>query len=106
MPWYKKRPVTIEAHRWMGGAENATPIIEWVLQHGGTARYHEYQPPFTSEDGMTGSTEVEEHLQIDTLEGTMTGSVGDYIIRGVQGEFYPCKPNIFEESYEVADAPS
>jgi hypothetical protein len=39
-------------------------------------------------------------LKIPTLEGTMTARVGDYIIKGVHGEFYPCKPGIFEETYE------
>jgi hypothetical protein len=42
---------------------------------------------------------------IHTLEGTMLASPGDWIIRGVRGEFYPCKPDIFAEAYEVADAP-
>ena len=39
-------------------------------------------------------------LRIGTLEGTMTAQLGDYIIRGVNGEFYPCKPDIFEKTYE------
>ena len=41
-------------------------------------------------------------LKIQTLEGVMTAQQGDYIIRGVQGEFYPCKPDIFEQTYELA----
>lgn len=40
------------------------------------------------------------YLKIETLEGTMKASVGDYIIKGVNGEFYPCKPDIFEKTYE------
>lgn len=40
-------------------------------------------------------------LQIETLEGTMTASVGDYIIKGIQGEVYPCKPDIFKETYDI-----
>lgn len=40
---------------------------------------------------------------IETLEGTMEISDGDYIIKGVQGEFYPCKPDVFEETYEVVE---
>ena len=39
-------------------------------------------------------------IEIHTLEGTMTASLGDYIIKGVNGEFYPCKPDIFEKTYE------
>lgn len=41
--------------------------------------------------------------EIKTLEGTMTAKTGDYIIKGVKGEIYPCKPDIFEETYEVAE---
>ena len=41
-------------------------------------------------------------MQIATLEGTMTATLGDWIIKGVQGEFYPCKPDIFEATYEAA----
>lgn len=43
----------------------------------------------------------QEFLFIDTLEGRMKADVGDYIIKGIKGEFYPCKPEIFEESYEL-----
>jgi hypothetical protein len=45
-------------------------------------------------------------LEIQTLEGVMTASPGDWIIRGVKGEFYPCKPDIFDASYEPCGAPS
>ena len=40
------------------------------------------------------------YIEIDTLEGTMRANLGDFIIKGVQGEFYPCKPDIFEQTYE------
>ncbi len=43
---------------------------------------------------------VEDGVLIDTLEGSMKASVGDFIIKGVNGEFYPCKPDIFEKTYE------
>lgn len=42
-------------------------------------------------------------LMIETLEGTMIANVGDYIIKGVHGEFYPCKPDIFKETYDLID---
>lgn len=48
--------------------------------------------------------QTEEELQIETLEGTMKASQGDYVITGVNGEIYPCKPDIFEKTYEDADA--
>lgn len=43
-----------------------------------------------------------EPVEIETLEGTMRGNVGDWLIRGLKGEYYPCKPDIFEASYEPA----
>lgn len=78
---YRKRPVVIEAMQWDGSASGATPIIDWILAGNGTAS-------------------CAASFQIRTLEGTMTASPGDYIIRGVQGEFYPCQPAIFEVTYE------
>ena len=50
--------------------------------------------------------QTDKELDIETLEGTMHASVGDYIITGVRGEKYPCKPYIFEQTYEPADAPT
>ena len=50
--------------------------------------------------------QTDKELDIETLEGTMHASVGDYIITGVRGEQYPCKPDIFEQTYEPADAPA
>ena len=44
-----------------------------------------------------------EHLSIETLEGVMKASIGDYIIKGVNGEFYPCKPDIFEKTYDKVE---
>lgn len=46
-------------------------------------------------------TDVE--LTIDTLEGTMKANVGDWVIKGIEGEMYPCKPSIFEQTYELVD---
>ena len=43
---------------------------------------------------------VSDGVMINTLEGNMKASIGDFIIKGVQGEFYPCKPNIFNLTYE------
>lgn len=50
--------------------------------------------------------QTDKELNIETLEGTMHASVGDYIITGVRGEQYPCKPDIFEQTYEPADTPN
>lgn len=85
---FRKRPVEIEAMRWSGTfgggwAKDASRIIDWILANGGTARYHDNPS-----------------IAIDTLEGIITASPGDFIIKGVQGEFYPCKPDIFKATYE------
>lgn len=53
-------------------------------------------------DAVGPITEAED---IETLEGTMRADVGDYIITGVKGERYPCKPDIFEQTYEAEDVP-
>lgn len=45
------------------------------------------------------------YCEIETLEGTMTARTGDYIIQGIDGEIYPCKPEIFEKTYESAESP-
>lgn len=95
MAKYRKKPVVIEAFQWDGTAAGATPIINWILSGDGTARYHSPDP------GHKGHEEPE--LAIDTLEGTMHASPGDFIIRGVSGEHYPCKPGIFAATYEVAE---
>jgi hypothetical protein len=47
--------------------------------------------------------QTDKEIDIETLEGTMHGSIGDYIITGVNGEKYPCKPDIFEKTYELVE---
>lgn len=83
---YRKRPVVIEASDPITG-ENFEAIAAWC--HG---------LPVV-DDTQPG---VRVSVKITTLEGTMTGDEGDRVIRGVQGEFYPCKPDIFDATYEAA----
>ena len=87
---YKKKPVEIEAIQWTG--INLKEIKEFVDE----SLIH------TIYDGAweVGEAPVVVDMQIRTLEGNMQVSIGDYIIKGVQGEFYPCKPDIFEQTYE------
>ena len=90
MTKYRKKPVIIEAIQWNG--LNPTEIIEFVGQDLIVETYDAgYQ---------AGTTPLAVSLKIKTLEGNMNISIGDYIIKGVQGEFYPCKPDIFEQTYE------
>jgi hypothetical protein len=98
---YRKLPVVIEAIKWDGGPGSASEVIDWILAGGSrSARWHEQEVAPTGPDGVEHSPYSPEHIAIDTLEGTMRADVGDYIIRGVQGEHYPCKPDIFEATYE------
>ena len=87
---YRSRPVVVEAMQWSGQVVDATAIIGWIQANGGTARYQEASP-----GGVAPTC-----LNIDTLEGVMKASPGDFIIRGTAGEFYPCKPDIFAVKYE------
>ncbi|XTQ92566.1 hypothetical protein ACQR5W_11640 [Xanthomonas sacchari] len=97
---FRKKPVVIEAKQFTGGAQSATPIIDWILEGGHTARWREAaEPVFIENVGHNGWPEA---LAIDTLEGTMDAAPGDWVIRGVQGEFYPCKPDIFAATYDPA----
>ena len=80
----KKKPVVIEAVKYDGKNENE--VIAFVGAYLNIQQEHY-------------ASEVVE-LHINTLEGQMHVSVGDWIIKGVNGEFYPCKPDIFEKTYE------
>ena len=72
------------------------PVVISAIQFTGTNDHEclEFCPKATDPETNVPS------LEIKTLEGVMTCSRGDYIIRGVNGEFYPCKPDIFEKTYE------
>jgi len=85
---YRKKPVVVNAVQWDGTPEGATEIIDWILaQPGGrTARYVDDDPPA--------------HITIDTLEGTMNADWDDWVVRGIAGEFYPVKPDIFADLYD------
>jgi hypothetical protein len=97
---YRKKPVEIDAMQWDGTAAGATPIIDWILSNGGTATYACSDPVRCSEnDGDTPH-----FIEIRTLEGFMAASVGDFVVRGVQSEFYPVKPGIFAATYQPVEA--
>lgn len=83
---YRKKPVVIEAFRLGYDSEP-----EWFKEDG---------MPYVGVEDDDGKLS---HILIDTLEGTMSAKRGDYIIKGVQGEVYPCKPDIFEATYEAVD---
>ena len=81
MPKYRKKPVVIEALLWNRNVAELAFFMRLPL------------PIVVCEDGA---------IEIETLEGVMRANPGDWIIRGVKGELYPCKPDIFEATYEPA----
>lgn len=87
---YRKKPVDVQAVQFTGDPDSAAEIERWILAEGGAASYE-----------TTDMDTVKGFIGIQTLEGRMHAVPGDYVIRGVHGEFYPCKPNIFNETYEV-----
>jgi hypothetical protein len=92
---YRKRPVVIDAFRWTDGAE----CPDWLGEAFG-AGIAEVREPAIEAKGVVP------HIVIRTLEGTMQANVGDWIIRDVKGEIYPCKPDIFAATYEPSSQPT
>lgn len=78
---FRKRPVDVDALLWTG--DNYAELVEWAG------------------DGISQFGHTDKGLIVRTLEGDMLVSVGDWIIRGIAGEFYPCRPDIFEQTYEA-----
>lgn len=98
---YKTRPCQIEAIEWNGN--NVKEILVFM----GRLPHVDYVPmtnnTFESimfENWIHNQTDLNNRLTIKTLEGNMKANVGDYIIKGLKGEFYPCKPDVFNEKYE------
>jgi hypothetical protein len=79
---YRKRPIIVEAMQWDGTLERLNEIVKW------------------SGYAVIKSTQDISVLLVLTLEGTMSAIIDDWIIKGVNGEFYPCKPDIFNKTYE------
>lgn len=88
---YRKKPVVIEAFKWTGDIiQKEDP--EWIIE--------------AIKDGIVwfnnSGTELC-NMEIKTLEGNHIASRGDYIIKGIKNELYPCKPDIFEATYEIVE---
>jgi len=84
---YRKMPVVIEAMLYNG--ENANKVAAWC---GGEV---------TDDSVRDDDQDVTTYVRIKTLEGDMLAAPGDYVIKGVNGEFYPCKPDIFAKNIRV-----
>ena len=93
--WFTKKPVTIQAIQWTG--ENLREVITFTDGPPDTRSHHAGMAWDAYRDLV-----ARDGLKIYTLEGKMLASTGDWIIRGVKGELYPCKPDIFQETYAAA----
>lgn len=76
---FRKKPVVIEAVQFMGTPESLKEVVDFMIC----------------------VETIDNQIVIRTLEGEMRAIAGDWIIKGVNGEFYPCKPDIFEKTYEA-----
>ncbi len=106
---YRKKPVIIEATQWFKNGDhpfdNSCPISpdDPSLSEGEVVRYYRH-PLIDGEcDCEKCQKPMRDHGWIDTLEGGHIVCVGDFIITGIQGERYPCKPDIFEATYEMVE---
>ena len=98
---YRKKPVVVEAMRFDGSAESGADIMMWAHSYGvEVVEYHPFLADRFRGDPKVYVAHSDPFMRIKTLEGTMVASKGDWVIRGVKGEFYPCKPEIFEATYE------
>lgn len=94
---YRKKPVVIEAFQYDGDlidGKGNSYVPEWAVN-----AFEKGVLFYSSKDDNSPPCE----LFIKTLEGTMLANVGDFIIIGVNGELYPCKPDIFEKTYEAIE---
>ena len=81
----RKKPVVVEAVQWDGKVSTMQELQSMGMKYGACMQKGRFVL----------------HLTITTIEGEMRVVVGDYIIKGIKGEFYPCKPDIFNQTYEI-----
>ena len=93
MPFFQKKPVVIEARQLTH--DNVDQILAWINSNAEDRNC--YRARSTSIQGL--NLPGGRLLVIQTLEGDHQAAIGDWIIKGVKGEFYPCKPDIFESRY-------
>ena len=93
MQKYRKKPVEIEAVQFLGTRESARQCLEFMGEFDGC---------LVNRVGFRKiAKNYEPFIEIKTLEGVLTASKGDWIIKGIQGEYYPCKPDIFQKTYDL-----
>ena len=89
---FRKKPVVIDAVKW----DESKKTFDLLISMGMISSGH---------DGHGDRPDEVRNLRIRTLEGSLLASAGDWIIKGIKNEFYPCKPDIFEATYEKAEQP-
>lgn len=92
---YRKKPLVVEAMFWDGTRDRHKEIVKWCGKVGII---------MMNLSCYLSSSSATKHLQIKTLEGVMLACPGDWIIKGIAGEFYPCKNDIFIATYETVEA--
>lgn len=113
MAKFRKKPVIIEASQWFKNGDHpgdmATEMFDYpggqrprVIREGAVVRYYRHPTDPGDRRCERCGTIMHDHGWIDTLEGGHIVCPGDWIITGVKGEHYPCKPDIFEATYEPA----
>lgn len=109
MPMFRKKPVVIEAHQWTTNGSHPDDFSDRdnangsMVREGMVVRY--YRRPDVPGDARCKhcGKAMHEHGWIDTLEGGHIVCPNDWVITGVKGEHYPCKPDVFEETYEAVE---
>lgn len=95
MAHFRKKPIVIEAIQWQPGFQGDVP--KWIS----AALDSPCAPGGRLKTGKI--LRITNDLHVGTREGTMIAEVGDWVIRGIKGEIYPCKPDIFEATYEPVE---
>jgi len=102
---YRKKPIEIEATQWFKNGDHPEDLSDYlsssaVMTEGKVVRRFR-RPDIHGDQACNGcSRPFHDHGWIDTLEGGHWVCPGDFIITGIKGEMYPCKPDIFEQTYE------
>lgn len=106
---FKKKPVVIEATRWEKNGDHPEDNTHWIaypdsgekfLSEGKVVRYYRRPDDYGDRVCERCGKTMHNHGWIDTFEGGLVVCPGDWVITGVRGEYYPCKPDIFAATYE------
>jgi len=94
VPKYRKKPVVVEAVKLEDEYQSIYDAVEFLFNIG-------METSVIGANATVKMVKDDGGIFIQTLEGTMKAEFGDYIIKGIKGEFYPCKPDIFERTYQL-----